>query len=132
MTILFNVDGAIQAVVSGAGLQGDLAARPGTAAIYGDVDPATHYVDPSTFLLTPKGSMGLTIGPTTILANGLDECLVSNLPPGTVVRIGELTQTAGADGIAVITADIPGDLTIVIIPPPPYLPEERTIHVDPA
>ena len=90
----------------------------------GTADDATQYVKDG--VITDRPSMSLSIGKTTITANGTDEATISNIPSGATATCEGESLTID-DGELVFTADTAGTYTITF-ECWPYLDEEVTIN----
>lgn len=92
--------------------------------------PATTYFVQDS-VAVPRAAMTPTVSATTIAADGLDACAITNLPTPCVVAVSgavTLSPTEVADGAVTLTATAPGAITVRVTADPAYLAWETTIH----
>lgn len=81
--------------------------------------------------IVERSTMTPTVSATTIAADGLDACAITNLPTPCVVAVSgavTLAPTEVADGAVTLTATTPGAVTVRVTADPAYLAWETTIH----
>lgn len=79
----------------------------------GEANDVTQYVDVVTHTVQNKAVMAPAFSKTTLLANGLDSIVISNLPVPCTVAL-DSTEYAVPDGIFEFTVDVVGTYTIKI------------------
>ena len=102
---------------------------PGVTVLQGEGRPETQYVD--TLQDPPEIKERLPFpgvqNKNTILADGTDEWIVSDLPVGSIVTVNDIVTVVN-DGSFEFSVDLPGTYTFKF-DPFPYLEEEVSIEV---
>lgn len=76
------------------------------------VSDATHYVDLQTDEIVEKTNFPLQINKTTILADSVDACIISNVPVGTRIKWDDGLRQTIDDGVVELSVSQPGIYTI--------------------
>lgn len=92
-------------------------------------DNSTHYIDNG--ILTGKTNHPLSINKTTILADGIDECLITGIANPSTVTWSDGQQDEITDGEAGFSVDLPGAYKIKIASIK-HFTEEITVEAIPA
>lgn len=78
--------------------------------------PDTHWVDPIAGVVMPRLDMGLVSTGDTLVSDGVDSVVVSNIPDGSVATIGPQSVTVTGGSLAITTTE-QGQLTVRVKPP---------------
>lgn len=124
---IYNSDGAIKRVYSGPESEAALQLQGGEqlAVLIEGLDDATAYVISGQ--VVPKQPFSLQLTNPQLIADGVDECVIGNIPASTTVewpdgRVDEVT-----DGEVRFSVDLAGTYTLRFTAVP-YLDQEVTIE----
>ena len=92
-----------------------------------DEDPSTVYIELGTYLIKDKTAFLFIISTAQIVADGIDETLISGIPAGTQVQWPDGQTDIVADGEIRFSVDLPGTYTFRFTAVP-YLDQEITIE----
>lgn len=126
--IVFNSVGEILRTGVCANPDFDLQANENEFVMEGIANDLIHRINVSTLAVEDKPELAASINKTSILANGIDSIIISDIPVNTIVEIkGEGPLWTVDDGTFELTVDTVGTYQITVTHPL-YLPKEYTIN----
>lgn len=126
--IVFNSIGEILRTGMCADSDFELQAQETEYVIEGTANDLIHRINMATFEVEDKPELLTTINKTSMLANGIDLIIISDIPGNTRVDIaGEVPGWTVNDGTFELTVDTVGTYKIIVTHPL-YLPKEYTIN----
>jgi hypothetical protein len=109
LIIYDTITGHINRISSCPASMASTQAQTGETAIEGTADDATQIIDVLTETVIDKSILPSSINKVSILADGIDQIIISNLPNPTFISIEGEGRWIVSDGLFEFTVDTPGE-----------------------